>query len=47
MTGTGGTIRTTFEIDREVWRCVRSSAVADGMNISGTLEEVLENYDMT
>ena len=36
--------RTTIEIDREVWRQVRSDAVADGMNVSEKLEEVLEDY---
>lgn len=36
--------RTTIEIDREVWRQVRSDAVADGMNVSEKLEEVLKDY---
>ena len=36
--------RTTIEVDREVWREVRSAAVADGMNVSEKLEEVLEDY---
>lgn len=36
--------RTTIEVDREVWREVRSSAVADGVNVSEKLEEVLADY---
>jgi hypothetical protein len=36
--------RTTIEVDREVWREVRSGAVADGMNVSEKLEEVLKDY---
>ena len=36
--------RTTIELDREVWREVRSDAVADGANVSEKLEEVLVDY---
>ena len=36
--------RTTIELDRAVWREVRSDAVADGVNVSEKLEEVLVDY---
>ncbi|WP_336036249.1 hypothetical protein [Halobacterium yunchengense] len=36
--------RTTIEVSRDVWRQVRSDAVADGQNVSRKLEEVLEDY---
>jgi len=36
--------RTTIELDREVWREVRSDAVAEGVNVSEKLEEVLVDY---
>jgi hypothetical protein len=36
--------RTTIEVDRDVWREVRSDAVADGVNVSEKLEEVLREY---
>jgi hypothetical protein len=36
--------RTTIKVDREVWRQVRSDAVAEGKNVSEKLEEVLEDY---
>jgi hypothetical protein len=36
--------RTSIEISRDVWRQVRSDAVADGKNVSEKLEEVLEDY---
>lgn len=39
-----GLTRTTIEVDREVWREVRSAAVADGVNVSEKLEEVLVDY---
>ena len=35
---------TTIEVKREVWRQVRSDAVADGVNVSEKLEEVLQEY---
>ena len=35
---------TSIEIDRSVWRRVRSDAVADGKNVSEKLEEVLKDY---
>lgn len=38
------TTRTTIEVRREVWRQVRSDAVAEGQNVSQKLEEVLEDY---
>ena len=38
------TTHTSIEIDREVWRRVRSDAVADGKNVSEKLQEVLEDY---
>ena len=46
--GSGGasddTTHTSIEVDRSVWRHVRSDAVADGKNVSEKLEEVLEDY---
>ena len=36
--------RTTIELDRQVWRQVRSDAVSDGSNVSEKLEEVLVDY---
>lgn len=42
------TTRTTIEVDREVWRKVRSQAVANGENVSDMLELILVDYfDMT
>lgn len=41
---TDATTRTTIEVNRDVWRQVRSDAVADGKNVSEKLEEVLEDY---
>lgn len=39
--------RTTIKVRREVWRQVRSDAVAEGKNVSKKLEEILaEYYDM-
>lgn len=38
------TTRTTIEVDRDVWRQLRSEAVADGQTISAKLEEVLIDY---
>jgi len=38
------TTHTSIEIDRDVWRRLRSDAVADGKNVSEKLEEVLEEY---
>lgn len=38
------TTRTTIEVSRDVWRQVRSDAVAEGQNVSQKLEEVLEDY---
>lgn len=39
-----GQTRTTIEVDRQVWREVRSDAVADGVTVSEKLEEVLAEY---
>ncbi len=39
-----GQTRTTIEVDRQVWRQVRSEAVADGKNVSTKLQEILEEY---
>jgi hypothetical protein len=39
-----GQTRTTIEVDRQVWREVRSDAVADGVTVSEKLEEVLADY---
>lgn len=39
-----GPTRTTIEVDREVWRKVRSEAVADGKNVSAKLEAILRDY---
>lgn len=36
--------RTTVEVDRDVWRELRSDAVSDGSNVSEKLEEVLRDY---
>lgn len=38
------TTRTSIEVDRDVWRHLRSDAVADGKNVSEKLREVLEDY---
>lgn len=38
------TTRTTIEVDRAVWRQLRSEAVADGQNVSVKLEDVLIDY---
>jgi macrodomain Ter protein organizer (MatP/YcbG family) len=38
------TTRTSIEVDRDVWRHLRSDAVADGKNVSEKLQEVLEDY---
>jgi negative regulator of replication initiation len=38
------TTRTTIEVDREVWRKVRSQAVAEGENVSDMLEFILADY---
>lgn len=37
-------VRTSIEIDRQVWRQVRAEAVGDGKNISDKLEEILKEY---
>lgn len=42
--GDNATTRTTIEVSRNVWRQVRSDAVAEGQNVSEKLEEVLEEY---
>ena len=39
-----GVTRTTVEVDRAVWREVRSDAVGDGVTISEKLEDVLAEY---
>ena len=39
-----GQTRTTIEVDRAVWRQVRSEAVADGKNVSTKLQEILEQH---
>ena len=39
-----GVTRTTIEVDREVWREVRSDAVGDGVTVSEKLEDVLADY---
>ena len=40
----GDMTRTTIELDREVWREVRSDAVGDGVTVSEKLEAVLADY---
>ena len=40
----GGVTRTTVEVDRAVWRQLRSAAVAEGKNVSTKLEEVLADH---
>jgi len=42
--GSDDMTHTSIEVDRSVWRRVRSDAVADGKNVSEKLEEVLEDY---
>lgn len=42
--GDDATTRTTIEVRRDVWRQVRSDAVAEGQNVSEKLEEVLQEY---
>mgnify|MGYP000155446466 CR=1 FL=1 len=42
--GDDATTRTTIEVSRDVWRQVRSDAVAEGQNVSEKLEEVLQEY---
>jgi len=39
-----GQTRTTIEVDRAVWREVRSDAVGDGVTVSEKLEDVLADY---
>jgi len=39
-----GQTRTTIEVDRAVWREVRSDAVGDGVTVSEKLEAVLADY---
>lgn len=39
-----GQTTTTIEVDRQVWREVRSDAVGDGVTVSEKLEEVLVDY---
>jgi hypothetical protein len=37
-------VRTSIEVDRQLWRQVRAEAVGEGKNISDKLEEILEAY---
>jgi hypothetical protein len=37
-------VRTSVEVDRQLWRQVRAEAVGEGKNVSEKLEEILEAY---
>lgn len=37
-------VRTSVEVDRQLWRQVRAEAVGEGKNVSDKLEEILEVY---
>jgi hypothetical protein len=39
--GPSETVRTNVEVDRQLWRQVRTAAITDGMNVSEKLEEIL------
>lgn len=46
--GADKTVRTSIEVDEEVWRQLRAKAVEDGAQVSEMLETVLREYfDMT
>lgn len=37
-------VRTTIEVDRQLWRQVRAEAAGEGKNISEKLEDILGDY---
>jgi hypothetical protein len=37
-------VRTSVEVDRQIWRQVRAEAVGEGKNVSDKLEEILHEY---
>lgn len=37
-------VRTSVEVDRQLWRQVRAEAVGEGKNVSEKLEDILETY---
>ncbi|SEH58572.1 hypothetical protein SAMN05192561_10971 [Halopenitus malekzadehii] len=37
-------VRTSVEVDRQIWRQVRAEAVGEGKNVSDKLEEILREY---
>lgn len=37
-------VRTTVEVDRQLWRQVRAEAAGEGKNISEKLEDILGDY---
>lgn len=43
-TGPTDQVRTSVEVDRQLWRQVRAEAVGEGKNVSEKLEEILEAY---
>lgn len=40
----GDLVRTSIEVDRQLWRQVRAEAVGEGKNVSDKLEDILEAY---
>jgi hypothetical protein len=37
-------VRTSVEVDRQIWRQVRAAAVGEGKNVSDKLEEILREH---
>ena len=44
VSGPSDEVRTSVEVDRQLWRQVRAEAVGEGKNVSEKLEEILEVY---
>ena len=44
VSGPSDEVRTSVEVDRQLWRQVRAEAVGEGKHISEKLEEILEAY---
>ena len=42
--GPADEVRTSVEVDRQLWRQVRAEAVGEGKTISEKLEEIIEVY---
>jgi hypothetical protein len=42
--GSHDTVRTSIEVDEDVWRQLRAKAVEDGAQVSEMLETVLREY---